>query len=468
MHIVMFSINPLFPNTVMGGAPKHLQNIAIYMGELGHNVTILCTRPDETAQPFYWQERVHVLPILPFKQPFPQPYAVPAYDMAAILQQVGDFLQKADRFYMHDGEFLFPYAYQDIPTVISLRDNVYPETLLGGFLFQGSKLILISNHSRRYFESTVGRFFPGLKDRIEVIHNGLDWQKFKPTTPEKILDIIPLDPDAQPIVLHPHRPEESKGIQQTIAVVDLLVHKYGHQNLKALAPKWLDLQATPELNEFYHSIETDIQQRGLQQNFIFHGWIPQELMPEYYSMGSVTFSLGHFVESFGNAVYESMGCGTPTIAARIATHRELMPDHLIDKVDFGDIEGAAARAHQIITRKRRTSSEAMAYLHGHFSTDRQLQAYAEAILKAEKAEPLQYQHPAMTENTRYRLAPWCYHAGGRGVYHDFHANYRQMENFLPLFEQYPNGFTLAEAAQYYVSEADVMTQYREGFLVPLT
>jgi hypothetical protein len=32
MKIVAFSINPLFPDQVMGGAPKHLQNIVMYLG----------------------------------------------------------------------------------------------------------------------------------------------------------------------------------------------------------------------------------------------------------------------------------------------------------------------------------------------------------------------------------------------------------------------------------------------------
>ena len=36
MKIVMFSINPLFPDKVTGGASKHLYHIARHLGELGH------------------------------------------------------------------------------------------------------------------------------------------------------------------------------------------------------------------------------------------------------------------------------------------------------------------------------------------------------------------------------------------------------------------------------------------------
>jgi len=415
MRIVMFSINPLFPGQVMGGAPKHLQNIALYLGGLGHEVTVLCTRRDAAQATFEWSEQVCVLPILRFKQPFPQPYAVPAYDLAAAVQDVGEYLVDADRFYMHDGEFLFPYVYRHIPTVISLRDNGYPETLLGGFLFQGDSLILISQYARQYFLQTVGRFFPDLDSRIKVIHNGLDWSRFQPTPPAKILAIIPVNPAEDVIVLHPHRPEETKGIRQTIQVADLMVHHYGIDRLKVLVPKWLDADASDELRAFYRNIEAQIATLGLTEHFVFHDWIPQSLIPEYYSLGRVTLALGNFVESFGNAVYESLGCGTPSVVARISSHRELLPEHLMAKVDFGDIETAARLAADIITQEKRTSPETLAYLHEIYSVDQQLAAYAETILNARCVDDLRYQIVPLDAPMRYTLPVWCYETG-KGIY----------------------------------------------------
>ncbi len=467
MRIVMFSINPLFPNKVMGGAPKHLQNIAIHMGQLGHSVKVLCTQPAKNSQPFHWQENVEVLPILPFKQPFPMPYAVPAYDLASAIQIVGEYLSRADRFYMHDGEFLFPYVYAHVPTVISLRDNVYPETLTGSFLFNGDRLILISNYSRAYFESTVGRFFPELTERIDVIPNGVDWDKFKPTQPNEIIGILGVDGLVdRPVVLHPHRPEESKGIRQTIAVIDLLVNQYGFADLIALAPKWLEMQLTAELREFYDDIFREIHERGLGKNFVFHGWVPQELMPQYYSLGNVTLSLGHFPESFGNAVYESLGCGTPSIAARISTHRELLPDNLLDKVDYGDIDRAAQIAARIITDKERTRPEVLAFLRENYSIETQLNAYASVILKAKLQTPMQYQHQVIDASTCYKLSPWCY-VSSRGIYHDYHANYLQDKRLLSLVKTLPDGFNSSQALEAGMSAEDVNCFYRDGYVIPL-
>lgn len=467
MRVVMFSINPLFPGIVMGGAPKHLQNIAIHLGTLGHEVTVICTRAKGSDTAFKWHENVTVKPTLPFKQPFPQPYGVTAYELADIVQQAGDELASADRFYMHDGELLFPFLYRDVPTVVSLRDNVYPETIHGGFLFQSDRLILISEYSRRFYEATAGRFFPELRDRIKVIPNGLDWARFKPTPAAEILKYIPFDPQSHDIVLHPHRPEESKGIMQTLAVVDLLVHRYGLTRIKTLIPKWLDIQLTPELRGWYDTVMSEIQRRGLQEHVVLHDWIPQPLMPEYYSLGAVTLSLGHFPESFGNSVYESMGCGTPSIAARITTHRELMPDDLLDKVDFNDAEAAAAKAAEIIQSGRRTSPAALDYLKTHYSIDRQLSQYADAILNAQRVEPMHYRHPALTDSTRYQLAPWCVVSSSGQIYHDFHTNYVSLGALGDLLAAHPQGVSITQASAHGIDRATFTSWYQRGYLVPL-
>jgi glycosyltransferase involved in cell wall biosynthesis len=467
VKIVMFSINPLWQDRVMGGAPKHLQNIAIHMGELGHDVVVLATQRDADQQPFKWHERVQVKPVLPFHQPFPQPYAVPAYDMASVLQSVGEHLADADRFYMHDGEFLFPYAYQHVPTVVSLRDNVYPETLLGGFLFQGDQLVLISDYARLYFEQTVGRFFPDLHERITVIRNGLDWSRFRPTQPVRILELVNVNPADHAIVLHPHRPEETKGIWQTIAVADQLVHRYDITNLRVLVPQWIDYDASDDLRNFYRRVKAEIERHGLGEHFVFHEWVPQELMPEYYSLGRVTLALGSFVESFGNAVYESLGCGTAVVVARISSHRELLPDHLVDKVDFNDNDRAARRAAEIIQQRHKTRPDTLAYLHEHYSVRQQLERYSNAILNAQRREPMRYQLTPLGETTQFALPVWCYPAK-HGIYHDFHGDYSSEQALRDITERYPNGFTLAQARTAGIEERDVMDWYRAGFLYPIT
>jgi len=464
MRILMFSITPLFPGQVMGGAQKHLQSVALHLGELGHEVKVLCTRRVDTNAPFHWAERVEVLPILRFKQPFPGPYETPAYNLAALLQDLVEYLQWADRFCLHDGEIIFPYVYRETPTIVSLRDCVYPETWQGAFLQQADAIILISNYTRDYFAGTVGRFFPQAVDRIRVIHNGLDWERFKPTPPGRILDLVPVDPARDAIVLHPHRPELTKGLQQTIDVADRLVHVHGITNLKTLVPKWLGLELSADLRAFYADVQHQIAARGLTDHFLFHEWIPQDLMPEYLSLGAVTLSLGSFVETFGNAVYESLGCGTPTIAARVSAHRELLPDDLLDKVEFDSPDETAALAAEIIRSGRRTSPETLTALHTRFARPAMVQAYADVILNARKLPPPDFQPRAVDDLTHFRLAPWCYPAS-RGIYHDFRADYQPIPALTALHAAAPEGFTLRQAAAQDVNQATLLDWIREGYLV---
>lgn len=176
-RIVMFSMTPLFRDKSMGGAQKQLKKVALHLAETGHEVTILCTRRSDASEPFHWHERARVLPIFRFKQPFPEPYATPVYNIAAAVQDMGEHLAQADRYYSHDGGLIFPYVYQDIPAVVSLRSILFSETLQSGFLFQGDALILPSEHTRQAYLHTAGRFFAELAGRAHVIHNGFDWDK---------------------------------------------------------------------------------------------------------------------------------------------------------------------------------------------------------------------------------------------------------------------------------------------------
>ncbi|MCC6802178.1 MAG: glycosyltransferase family 4 protein [Anaerolineae bacterium] len=467
MRILMFSITPLFPKHDMGGGQKHLRNIALHLAEQGHDITLLCTRRADTSEPFHWHERALVLPILRFRQPFPAPYDTPAYNIAAIMQDVGEHMQRADRFYIHDGEFVFPYVYRDKPTVVGLRDNVYPETIQGAFHFEGHRLIVISEYARQFFLQTVGRFFPELPGRIQVIRNSIDWTRFQPTPPDRILALLPkVDPQRHAIVLHPHRPEDSKGIWQTIEVADRLVHEHHIVNLRVLVPRWLGVEFDPGVQDLYARVEREIAARRLTKYFVFHDWVPVELLPEYYSLGGVTLALGHFVESFGNAVYESLGCGTPSIVARISTHRELLPDYLIDKVDFGDHDTAARIAAEILRDERRTSPATLDYLHANFRLEDQLNAYAETILSAEAAPPMRYRFAPLDESTRFSLPVWCYRAGAKGIYHDYLVTYLQDAALENLLDAYPAGFTFGEAKMRGIARDQVVAWYREGYLVP--
>jgi len=203
-------------------------------------------------------------------------------------------------------------------------------------------------------------------------------------------------------------------------------------------------------------------EKGIADFFMSHDWVPYQLLPEYYSLADVTLSLGWFVESFGNAVYESLGCGTPSVVARIATHRELLPEDLVDKVDFDDADAAADIVDEILSTDRPTAPETLDYLKVHYNFKDQLAQYAETIENANIAEPMSFDPKPIDANTRFRLAPWCYATGNR-IYHDFRADYKDDAALIALLE---DGATVATAQAKGIDAATFESWYRDGYLVP--
>jgi len=123
MKIIVFTINPIFPDKVTGGASKHLYYIIKHLGSLGHQVEVMCPRTQDLDAPFSFNDKVKVYPELNFSLPFPQPYGISASDLSLITRRISRRLQDADRFYIHDGEWLIPDVYDHVPTAASFRDN---------------------------------------------------------------------------------------------------------------------------------------------------------------------------------------------------------------------------------------------------------------------------------------------------------------------------------------------------------
>lgn len=431
MKIVVFSINPIFPNKVTGGASKHLFHIASHLGKMGHDVEILCAQSDEELLSFYWADHVRVSRVLPFHMPFPQPYAVSGGKLALMVSRLSHALETADRFYIHDGEWLIPDVYQAIPTITSFRDNIYPESVLGSFVTKADEIICISSYSKNVIESTVGQFYPGFAERVHLVNNGIDLSVFSPKDPSRLADEWGLDTKRDRILLHPHRQEPGKGLSETVRVVGQLVNHYDIRNLKVLVPTGINEMVSMEESDFHKAMLGLMESLGVRDNFRFFPWLPVDRMPELYSLGDLTLCLGGFVETFGNVAYESLACGTPSIVAKVGVHRTLLPDDLIDKVHFGDVDATAARAAEILRSRKQIHPEVVDYFTNNFNFETQLCSYSEIIVGCQKKEMLQLTPPVPDGNKTYVLAPWCYFNGDQ-IFNDFNSSFEDAKDLLEL------------------------------------
>lgn len=464
MKIVMFSINPIFPDLVTGGASKHLYTVARHLGVQGHDVEILCARPNDELAPFTWVEGVRVFPMLPFHLPFPQPYAIGGGELALIVQKVSQALEDADRFYIHDGELLLPDLYSQIPTVTSFRDNVYPESILGSFIGKSDELICVSPFSAEVILSTAGRFYPGLRDRLHQINNGIDFDLFKPVPTAVLRRQFGLTEADGPILLHPHRPEPGKGLPETVRLAERLVHEKGYAHLKVLVPEWIGSMVSGGDSDFYRELMDLMTRLEIREHFHFIPWIAPEEMPALYSLGDLTLCLGSIVEAFGNVAYESLACGTPSLVARVGVHRTLLPDGLINRIPFGDLDLAVQIADEIISADKGVSVETLDYLHRELDFDKQIQSYANLITGAQKRTSLAFRVSTPEENLRYKLAPWCDLAGDR-IYHDYRGRFEPAGALVEVFGK-ERVISLASAKKKGVTDQTWETWIEKTYIVP--
>lgn len=467
MNVLIFSMTPIFPDFAMGGAQIQLKKVAKHLGTLGHDIKILCTRRDAEHQGFFWLPNVEIIPIFRFKQPYPEPYLTPVYHIANAIQDMADYLTWADVHFSNDGGLIFPYVYQNLPTVISLRSIIFAETLQSAYLFDGDWLIVPSQYMKDCLIASVGRHFPELSAKIKVIHNGFDFDIFQPKQPDQIGAYLPdLDTKNHQYILFPHRPEASKGFLDCVDVVEKLVYQYGLEHVRVLVPRWIESAQSPEDRKFYQSLEQHLRQRGLNDYFIFHDWIPESLLPEYYSLGSLTLVIGAYIETFGNVSFESLLCETPVILSRVAPNRSLIPESFIYKADYGDIEAISHLAHQILTKRERVPVETLTFIKQNFPLEKMVNTFADVITHAQRTPNITYQPTLSAEQSLFSLAPWCY-STSKGIFHDFNATYYQHPLLEHIIDECGIRFDLETLLQYGVTREQIEEWMRDGYIYPI-
>jgi glycosyltransferase involved in cell wall biosynthesis len=61
----------------------------------------------------------------------------------------------------------------------------------------------------------------------------------------------------------------------------------------------------------------------------FLGFIPDEILPYYYSMADLFITYSYAAEGFGLTPIEAIACGTPVICSAIPVFKEILEDNAI-------------------------------------------------------------------------------------------------------------------------------------------
>jgi glycosyltransferase involved in cell wall biosynthesis len=425
MRIVAFSVGPVFKAHVHGGSQRVLRELALHLAQRGHDVTIMCTARADNDKSFSLGPGATVYPTLRLRPTYPEPYATAPYNIVDLFGQVRTRLVEADVFYIHDAELPFPALYDKIPTVVSFRDFIYPDTLVGAFGFAGDRLVLASEYMAACVRASFSRCLPEIGERITVIPNGVDLMHFKGrlSLSSDLLELLGSGAGADVTLLYPHRPDSRKGIYDVLEVTARLKRYFEPrgQCVKLLVPVWLDsnIADTPhEYQALYGALTRHAQELGISECLHLHPWIPYRLMSDYYSAGSVTLCLGSFPEAFGNVPLESIACGTPCIVSRVGALATKLDPPLLETVPMGDVDGASRLIIELLARPYPTN-EARDVLRVAFSASRMVDEYERVFATTVKGAPLNWVYDfELSDRKIVATSPWC-RFDGLGLYHDY-------------------------------------------------
>lgn len=174
--------------------------------------------------------------------------------------------------------------------------NFYNKTALKKLLKSADRIIITQPNYLNY-----SPYLLDYKDKVEVIPNGVDVDKFKPASVEKennTLFFLSLLDEFHAYKGLDYLLEAVKIVKKSIPTVKLVVGGKG------------------VLMDHYMK---KTESMGLSANVEFHGFVPDEQMAEYYSRANIFVlpSISSLQEGFGIVALEALACETPVITTDI-------------------------------------------------------------------------------------------------------------------------------------------------------
>lgn len=189
----------------------------------------------------------------------------------------------------------------------------------------------------------------GARDaQICTIPPGIDLDMFYPDNAERARK--ELDLPENPLVLYVGRIDRIKGIDMLLDSFRVLSDRSEHDELP---PKLVLIGGTITNSAGGVSVGDDLQpiverarKLGIEDDILFRGSQPQEVLPQYYAASTVCV-VPSLYESFGLVAVEAMACGLPVVATRVGgmkfTIEEGISGLLVPRQDVSAMADALAR-----------------------------------------------------------------------------------------------------------------------------
>lgn len=149
---------------------------------------------------------------------------------------------------------------------------------------------------------------------VEVIHNGVDVNKFEPLNKDSAL-AQGLGLTDRRVVITVGRVVGWKGLQ-------VLMDSLPAIKRVIASVKWVVIGD----GDYLDALQTKCREMKLEDSVVFVGEIPHERLPEYISLGDVMVQPSIAEEAFGITLVEAMACGVPAVGSRIGGIPEIIVD----------------------------------------------------------------------------------------------------------------------------------------------
>lgn len=171
------------------------------------------------------------------------------------------------------------------------------------------KIIVVSKATSNYVLSL------GADPRkVEILHNGVDLDKFKPIAFSKVESKKSLGiPEGAFIILTVRRLVYKNGIDSLLESAKIAVKK----NPRLL---FLVIGSGPD----FEKINAKIREFKLEENFRLLGFIPEHLLPHYYNASDLFVLPSKSGEGLPLVLLEAMACGLPVIATNVGGASEVI------------------------------------------------------------------------------------------------------------------------------------------------
>jgi glycosyltransferase involved in cell wall biosynthesis len=178
-------------------------------------------------------------------------------------------------------------------------------------LKEAEKIIVVSNATKNYVLSLGAD-----SEKIRVLHNGVDVNRFRPLTgvKDEMRKKLGISKDSS-VVLTVRRLVYKNGIDTLIESAKIAVKK----NPRLV---FLVVGKGPDFGK----VKEKIEQLGIQENFRLTGFISDEDLPFYYNVADFFVLPSKSGEGLPLVALEAMACGVPVIATNVGGTSEVMKE----------------------------------------------------------------------------------------------------------------------------------------------